>query len=111
MKEVLLGSGGRERVARGRAQIQPIAGGIIKRAQDAGVLRRDVVPLDMPLIQVMLGTIADSARDVRPDLWRRYLDFMLDGLRAEPRRAIEPPPEPPDMLAAMSTWRPSTRRD
>jgi AcrR family transcriptional regulator len=110
MKEVLLGSGGRDRVARGRAQIEPIAGEIIERAQAAGVLRPDIVALDMPLIQVMLSTIADTARDVRPDLWRRYLDLILDGLRAEPRREIAPPPQPQEMFAAMSAWRPSKQR-
>jgi AcrR family transcriptional regulator len=110
MKEVLLGSGGRERVERGRAQIQPIVGGIIKRAQEAGVLRGDIVPLDMPLIQLMLSTIADASRDVRPDLWRRYLELILDGLRAEPGREMPPPPQPAEMAATMNAWRPSPRR-
>jgi AcrR family transcriptional regulator len=102
-RQVVLGAGGRERVARGRARIEPIVRGIVQRAQDAGVLRPDAVALDMPLIQLMLSTIADAARDVRPDLWRRYLEYFLDGLRATPRREIVAPPEPADMMATMAS--------
>jgi hypothetical protein len=30
----------------------------------------------------MLCTVADVTGDVAPDLWRRYLPMLLDGLRA-----------------------------
>jgi hypothetical protein len=93
-------------VARGRARIEPVVRGIVERAQAAGVLRPDAVALDMPLIQLMLSTIADSARDVRPDLWRRYLEYLLDGLRAKPRREIVAPPEPAEMMATMAASKP-----
>jgi hypothetical protein len=29
----------------------------------------------------MLGAVMDRARDVEPELWRRYLGLVLDGLR------------------------------
>jgi AcrR family transcriptional regulator len=100
-REVMLGAAGRDRIAMGRSRIQPVVSGIVERAQAAGVLRPDAAPLDMPMIQLMLSTIADSARDVRPDLWRRYLDLFLDGPRAQPRRELVPPPTPPEMMATM----------
>jgi hypothetical protein len=41
----------------------------------------------------MLGSVIDLSHDVAPELWRRYLAIVLDGLRAEPVRP-EPLPVP-----------------
>ena len=38
------------------------------------------------------GRVAEVTSDVAPDLWRRYLGFVLDGLRAD---AATPLPTPP----------------
>jgi hypothetical protein len=38
----------------------------------------------MPLITLMIGAIMDATHDVRPDVWRRLLTIVIDGLRAEP---------------------------
>jgi hypothetical protein len=54
---------------------------LFDRAKAAGVLRADVEPSDAPLITMMVGSIIDRTRDVDPDLWRRYLGIVLDGLR------------------------------
>jgi len=54
---------------------------IFDRAKAAGVVRADAAPFDSPLIQFMLGAVMDRARDVDPELWRRYLRLILDGLR------------------------------
>jgi hypothetical protein len=35
----------------------------------------------------MVGAVIDAGRDVAPDLWRRYLAIMLQGLRAQPATA------------------------
>ncbi len=40
-------------------------------ARAAGQLRAGIGPQDIPIIQLMLGTIIDCARDVEPELWRR----------------------------------------
>ena len=32
---------------------------------------------------VMLGAVMDRTREVEPELWRRYLGLVLDGLRPE----------------------------
>ena len=44
-------------------------------------MRADVDPYDAPLIHMMLGAVMDRTRDVEPELWRRYLGLVLDGLR------------------------------
>src|SRR3954471_3441086 len=66
---------------------------LFDRAKAAGVLREDADPLDTPVIMFMLGAVMDRARDVEPELWRRYLGLVLDGLRPESATplAVGPP--------------------
>jgi hypothetical protein len=66
----------------------------------------------MPVIQVMLGAVMDGARDIEPDLWRRYLAIVLRGLRADPT-SLEPFPVGPlteeQLEDVMRCWRPPPR--
>jgi len=114
LKELLLGTAeGRERVATIRAQMRPLATELVRRAQDAGYLRREFAPQDMPLLQIMLGAIVDASQPVQPELWRRYLALILDGMRADggPREPLDVPPVDWSNLAGvMSCWRPPQRR-
>ncbi len=90
LRELLLGApGGRERVARSRAQLYPLGARIVERAREAGQLRADCETEDIAILQLMLGLAIDAAQDVEPELWRRYLGIVLQGLRANPA-----PPEP-----------------
>lgn len=41
------------------------------------------------MLQVMFGAAIDGARGIEPELWRRYLEIVVQGLRADPS-----PPEP-----------------
>jgi AcrR family transcriptional regulator len=70
---------------------------LIARGQEAGVLRSDVTGTDVTFIQVGLNAIMTRSRDAHPDLYRRYLHLMLDGLRAEPG-----PPTPLPVAALTS---------
>src|SRR5438034_1158960 len=70
---------------------------LVERARDVGVLRADVVPQDLPLIQMMIGEIIDRTRDVEPELWRRYLELVLCGLRARPDVTTPLPVDAPDV--------------
>jgi AcrR family transcriptional regulator len=113
LKELLLSSEhGRTRVASVRDRIGPIVGEVVERAKAAGVLREDVMPHDVPLINMMVGTVADAARDTSPELWRRYRGLVLDGLRPA-RDAPTPLPQPApgdDVLdSTMQAWRPPRR--
>jgi AcrR family transcriptional regulator len=81
-KEVALtGAHGRERVARARELMFPVVSRLVRRAQADGSLRPDLEPTDMPLLQLMLGSLSECTRDVDPDVWRRYLAIITDGLR------------------------------
>ncbi len=57
---------------------------LVARARDAGMLRDDVTGTDLTFIQVGLNAIMSRSRHAHPELYRRYLYLMLDGLRAEP---------------------------
>ncbi len=113
LKEALLGTTeGRERVARVRDQMRPRVTALVGRAQAAGELRDDLSASDFALLQMMVGTVADVATPTRPELWRRFLTLMLDGMRADGRRT--PLPEPPLEIEAldecMCRWRPGRSR-
>jgi hypothetical protein len=66
----------------------------------------------MPVISVMLGAVIDAARDIEPDLWRRYLAVVLRGLHADPT-PLEPLPVgslTDDQLEdVMRCWQPPPR--
>ncbi|GAB2785342.1 TetR/AcrR family transcriptional regulator [Streptomyces daliensis] len=94
LREVLLESAqGKARSNALQERLTPNLSAILTRAQQAGQLRDDIEPTDFPLIQLMLGTVTQHTRTVTPDLWKRYLTLILDGLRSE-RNAATPLPRP-----------------
>jgi AcrR family transcriptional regulator len=97
---------GLDRVGQARARLQPVVTKLVTRAQAAGAVRADLRPTDVPLIEFMLAAVAEYARTTRPQVWRRYLALLLDGLRPE-RAGTTALPEPaltPDEIeAAMRT--------
>jgi AcrR family transcriptional regulator len=115
LKELLLGTAeGRERVASIREQMRPLATKLVRRAQRTGQLRQDFAPQDLPLLQIMLGAIVDASDSIRPDLWRRYLALILDGMRGDGRGERVPldvvPVDWDNLAGVMSCWRPPQRR-
>ena len=88
LKEIVLGGArGAERAVAARSLIAPLAGQILQRAKDAGVVRSDFELTDLPMIQLAVGTIAESSRDIAPDVWRRMMTLVFDGMRAECARS------------------------
>jgi AcrR family transcriptional regulator len=109
LKEVLFSSGrGRERSNQARLKIAPVVTQLVRRAKEAGAVRADLDTSDVPLINFMLNTIVDFSRTIEPELYKRYLAIVLDGLR--PRDDLDPLPV--DALhvrkfqAAMANWKP-----
>jgi AcrR family transcriptional regulator len=60
----------------GAAELEQLVDKIVARAQRAGAVRRDVKPAD---VQLLVRSALTSAPEGQ---WRRYLDVVLDGLRA-----------------------------
>jgi AcrR family transcriptional regulator len=113
LKEVVLSTAhGTDRVRHARARIGPAVQALVERAQAQGELRPDVVGPDVALVHFMVGAIVDYTQDIEPEVWRRLLAIVLDGLRT---RRDGPSPLPAAPLAdeqldrAMGAWRPPAR--
>ncbi len=83
---------GRDRADAMRARMRPLIRRLVERAQEQGALRADFAPEDMPFVIWSVGRVIEETRAVAPELWRRHLGFLLDGLRAD---AATPMPYPP----------------
>lgn len=68
---------------------------LVARGRAAGVLRDDVEPLDLLLLARGVVHMPPDGDDVDPQLWRRYLAIVLDGLRTEGAGELPVGPPPP----------------
>jgi AcrR family transcriptional regulator len=95
---------GKKRVAAARGQIGPRIGPLVLRAREAGALRADVEIPDIPMLIFMVVGVAEYTRSVDPEIWRRYLAIVLDGLRAD-SKLPHPSLDLAQMTKAMDNWR------
>jgi len=93
---------GRERAQATRERVQPLVRRLVERAQSAGGLRADLTAEDVPVLFRALGRIIELTDEGPPDLWRRYLSLLLDGLRPG---AATPLPVPPLTAAQVAALR------
>jgi AcrR family transcriptional regulator len=68
---------------------------VLRRAQTAGVVREDAVALDLLALWTNVGRLPRWRLEQEPELWRRYLAIVLDGLRPEAAHALPHPPAQP----------------
>ncbi|MFC5143433.1 TetR/AcrR family transcriptional regulator [Streptomyces aureoversilis] len=75
---------------------------LIRRAQEQGSMRDDVVVEDLLFALAALGRVVPASVTVAPEAWRRHLRLLLDGLRAPAATAtataLPVPPLTPDQL-------------
>jgi AcrR family transcriptional regulator len=102
LKDVIASRAHGERVEAIRARMRPLVRQLIERAQAQGTLRTDFTAEDMPLVFWSGGRVIDATASVAPDVWRRHLGMLLDGLRAE---AATPLPHPPLTRAQLNRTR------
>jgi AcrR family transcriptional regulator len=81
-----------------RERVTSLTAGILKRAQEAGVVRLDLVPEDVQLMLRMVGATTRRAPDgsSMDEHWPRYLGLLLDAIRPE---AATPLPADPWRLS------------
>jgi AcrR family transcriptional regulator len=95
LKDVVESRGhGRQRAERMRRRIRPLVERMVERAQEQGMLRPDFTALDLSLVFWGADRVIELGSEVAPDLWRRHLAIMLDGLRATAATAPLPGPPP-----------------
>jgi AcrR family transcriptional regulator len=98
---------GLDRIRAARDRIAPLITKLVERAVRDGAVRPDLDQSDLIFIQLGLSAIMDTTRAIAPDLYRRYLTLVLDGIRTG-RGSFTPLPSP--ALTAAQTHRAMTGR-
>jgi AcrR family transcriptional regulator len=75
-----------------RSGLADLTAELIANAQRAGGMRKDAVVEDVPTLICGLGAVTAGAAGNMPELnWERYVEIMLDGLRAPGSNELPPP--------------------
>jgi AcrR family transcriptional regulator len=83
---------GREHAASMRRRMRPLVQRLVGRAQEAGTLRADFTPEDLPLLFWGADRVTELSSVVAPELWRRHLGFLLAGLHASAATPLDQRP-------------------
>jgi AcrR family transcriptional regulator len=74
-----------------RERAEEAVGRLLKRAQDAGAVRRDLSPTDISILAgSAMYAMEVSKPGLREDLWKRYLRVILDGMKPEGASKLRP---------------------
>jgi AcrR family transcriptional regulator len=75
-----------------RSGLADLTAQLMANAQRAGGMREDAVVEDVPTLVCALGAVTAGASGNMPELnWERYVEIMLDGLRAPGVNKLPPP--------------------
>jgi AcrR family transcriptional regulator len=96
---------GRTRAQEMRRRLRPLVAKLVARAQERGDLRSDFMPQDIALLFWGSDRVIELAGDVAPELWRRQLAFVLDGLRSPNPTSLPAPPLSEAQLRRVRTKR------
>ena len=103
LREVLTGVHDPEKMDRVADRLVGPINELMRRAQESGAVRADADSTDLGFLMGMMGAVADMAGDTAPDLWRRYLTLMLNGLRPGGAPLVTPALSQQEFRAAMAT--------
>lgn len=82
-------------VTRVHAQLVQTIDALVDRAHAHGAVRADVTGTDVFLLMCAPNYVTSYVPDAPPDLWRRYLAIIFDGLRPD---GAHPLPHPPPAI-------------
>jgi AcrR family transcriptional regulator len=71
------------RVVEVRGRLYTTIGALVDRARAGGAVRSDVTATDVILLMCAPNHVVEHVSDAAPDLWRRYVAIIFDGLRPE----------------------------
>jgi AcrR family transcriptional regulator len=89
---------------RAKARGHALTERLVARAQEAGALRADI---GLPDLGLLISAVVDATEGIRataPDMWRRHLAVLFDGLRADAAHPLPGPAPDPDEVAAAMTF-------
>jgi AcrR family transcriptional regulator len=78
-----------------RDRIQPALDSLVRRAQQQGDLREDLTSTDVAVLAIAALGAAEFTAAAAPEVWRRFLAIMLEGMHARPTGPSEPLDQPP----------------
>ncbi|WP_327399090.1 TetR/AcrR family transcriptional regulator [Streptomyces sp. NBC_01288] len=81
---IMLGSHSSEPIETVRGGMLPFLEALISRAQESGDLRAEITPSDIPVVVQMLSAASQFTQGKRPEIWRRYFEIVLNGIRQRP---------------------------
>jgi AcrR family transcriptional regulator len=81
---IMLGSHSSEPMETVRGGMLPFLEALIQRAQESGDLRAEITPSDIPVVVQMLSAASQFTQGKRPDVWHRYFEIILNGIRQRP---------------------------
>ncbi|WP_433365116.1 TetR/AcrR family transcriptional regulator [Actinoplanes sp. CA-142083] len=79
-----------DRLASARERLFAAIIALVERAQAAGAIRRDISGMDVILLMCAPAHVVSFVPDAPPELWRRYLGLIFDGLRPEGAHPLGP---------------------
>jgi AcrR family transcriptional regulator len=82
--------------------LNDVLGELVRRGQQAGLVRADLVADDLPRLIAMLYGVLPTM-DSTSDGWRRYVALILDAISVSERRPL--PPAPALRFAEPTSWR------
>ncbi|ANN15502.1 TetR family transcriptional regulator [Amycolatopsis orientalis] len=74
---------------------------IVDRAKESGALRADFTLEDMAFVTWGIARTVEATAAVRPEVWRRHLALLFDGMRATAASRLPEPPLRPEELARL----------
>lgn len=74
---------------------------LIKRAKEAGKLRKDFSPEDLVLVMMANAGVVTAMGDAAPHAWRRVVAYLLQAFSAENQAKLPPAPKPATVYRAM----------
>jgi AcrR family transcriptional regulator len=90
----LLAATNAERLIAARDRLVGAIERLVERARAARAIRRDITGIDVFLIMCAPIHVVENVRGADPNLWRRYVALMFDGLRPEGAHTLpHPAPE------------------
>jgi AcrR family transcriptional regulator len=106
-----LWSGGREG-SETLLELRTIGQQLLTRAQGSGAVRGELVYEDIGMLLWSLAGVVESAHRVDPQLWRRTLEIMLNGMKPAAEKLAHPPLPPGglDAVARLSSERVASER-
>jgi AcrR family transcriptional regulator len=103
---MMFGTYDRDQVCYARDRMSPVVTRLVERAKASGDLRPDFQAADVKMIAFMLASVAEYAAAATPEVWRRYLAMLIDGLRPSRDGVCAlpvPAPTTADLADLMST--------